>query len=74
VRAIVRHGLNVICSSAANDHDDDGSNGGEATRPVDHQIGSNTTRPNQGSWLINAICVPVEMRYHADLYLLNEAH
>jgi len=35
---IVQHGLNVIRSSAVNDHDDDGSHGGGAARPADPGI------------------------------------
>ncbi len=70
---IVRHDLNVICSSAANDHDHDGSHGGGAARPVDQQIGSNMTRPNQGSLLIDATCVPADIRHPTDLSLLNKA-
>jgi len=70
---IVRHGLNVIHSAAATDHDDDSSHGGGAARPADQQIGSNTTRPNQGSLLIDATCVPADIRHPTDLSLLNEA-
>jgi hypothetical protein len=32
-----------------------------------------TTRPNQGSLLIDATCVPADIRYPTDLSLLNEA-
>jgi hypothetical protein len=71
---IVRHGLNVIRSAAAaTDHDDDSSHGGGAARPADQQIGSKTTRPNQGSLLIDATCVPADIRHPTDLSLLNEA-
>ena len=70
---IVRHGLNVIRSAAATDHDDDSSHGGGTARPADQQIGSNTTRPNQGSFLIDATCVPADIRHPTDLSLLNEA-
>ena len=70
---IVRHGLNVIRSAAATDHDDDSSHGGGTARPADQQIGSNTTRPNQGSLLIDATCVPADIRHPTDLSLLNEA-
>ena len=70
---IVRHGLNVIRSAASTDHDDDSSPGGGAARPVDQQIGSNTTRTNQGSLLIDATCVPADIRHPADLSLLDEA-
>ena len=70
---IVRHGLSVIRSSAVDDHDDDSSHGGGAARAADQQIGSDTTQPNQGSLLIDATCVPVDIRYPTDLSLLNEA-
>ena len=70
---IVRYSLNVIRPSAGNDHDDDGSHGGGATRLDDQQIGSKTTQPNQGSLLIDVKCVPVDIRHPTDLSLLNEA-
>ena len=68
---IVRHGLNVIRSSAVNDHDDDGNQGGGDARPADQEIGSKTTQPNQGSLLIDATCVPADIRHPTDLSLLN---
>jgi IS5 family transposase len=70
---IVRHGLNVIDSSAATDHDDDSSHGGGAACPADQQIGSNTIRPSRGSLLIDVTCVPADIRHPTDLSLLNEA-
>ena len=70
---IVRHGLNVIRSSAAIDHDDYGNQGGGDARPADQEIGSTTTQPNQGSLLIDATCVPADIRHPTDLSLLNEA-
>ena len=70
---IVRHGLNVVCSSAANDHDDESRHGGGAVRPADQQIGTKTTQPNYGSLLIDATCVPADIRHPTDLSLLNEA-
>jgi transposase, IS5 family len=69
---IVRHGLNVICSSAPNDHDDYGNQGGGDARPADQEIGSKTTQPNQRSLLIDATCVPAD-NHPTDLSLLNEA-
>jgi len=44
---IVQHGLNVIRSSAVNDHDDDGSHGGGAARPADQQIGPTQNDPTK---------------------------
>lgn len=71
---IVRHGLNVIRSSAANDHDDDDTNQGDETGRSDHeQNKSDTTQPNQGTLLIDATCAPADIRYPTDLSLLNEA-
>jgi len=70
---ILRHGLNVIRSSASTDHDDDSSHGGGAARGDDQQIGSDTTRPNQGSLLIDATCVPADICHATDLSMLNEA-
>jgi hypothetical protein len=70
---IVCHGLNVIYSSEATDHDDDSSHGGGAACPADQQIGSNMTLPNQGSLLIDATCIPADIRHPTDLSLLNEA-
>lgn len=69
---IVRHGLSVIHSSAADDHDDS-SDGGAAVSAADQQVGAATTQPNQGSLLIDATCVPADIRHPTDLSLLNEA-
>jgi hypothetical protein len=68
---VVRHGLKVIRASASTDHDDDSSHGGGPARPADQQIGFNTKRPNQDSLLIDAICVPADIRHPTDLSLLN---
>jgi len=70
---IVHHGLSVICACAANDHDDDSSDGGGTTPAGDQQVESDKTRPNQGSLLIDATCVPADIRHPTDLSLLNEA-
>ncbi|MFN9957553.1 MAG: IS5/IS1182 family transposase, partial [bacterium] len=71
---IVLHGLRVIRSSSADHHDDDdSSHGNEIAAATDQQIESETTRPNQGSLLIDATCVPADIRYPTDLSLLNEA-
>ena len=46
---IVRHGLNVIRSSAVDEHDDhDSSDAGGAGSTDDQKIESKTPRPNQG--------------------------
>ena len=70
---IVRHGLSMIRSSATDVHDDDGSHGDGISRAADQQIGTNKTLPNQGSLLIDATCVPADIRHPTDLSLLNEA-
>lgn len=70
---IVRHGLNVIHSAASTNQDDDNSHGGGAACPADQQIGSKTTQSNQVSLLIDATCVPADIRHPTDLSLLNEA-
>jgi IS5 family transposase len=44
----------------------------EAELP-EHPIGADTPQPNQGSLLINATCVPADIRHPTDLSLLNEA-
>ena len=67
---IVCLGLNVI-SSPSNDDDDYGSPGVGAARPVDQQIGSNTTRLNEGSLLIDSTCAHTDVRHPTDLSLLN---
>lgn len=69
---IVRHGLSVIHSSAADDHDNS-SDGGAAVSAADQQVGAATIQPNQGSLLIDATCVPADIRHPTDLSLLNEA-
>jgi IS5 family transposase len=58
---IVRHGLSIIRSSEEDDREDDNSHGGGTVPAVDRQIGSETTRPNQGSLLIDATCVPADI-------------
>jgi hypothetical protein len=63
----------VIHSSAGIDHDDESSLGGGAARADDQHIGYNTTLPNQCSSLIDATCVPADIRLPTDLSLLNEA-
>jgi hypothetical protein len=69
---IVRHGLNVIRSSDSSDQDDSSSNGRSATDRDQHES-SAKTQPNQGYLLIDATCIPVDIRYPTDLSLLNEA-
>lgn len=69
---IVRYGLRVIDSSGA-DHHDDSSNGGAAATAADQEVGATANQPNQGSLLIDATCVPADIRHPTDLSLLNEA-
>lgn len=63
---IMRHGLSVIRSSAADDHGDDNSDGGGASA-ADQEIEAKTTWPNQGSLLIDATCVPADIHHPTDL-------
>lgn len=66
---IVRHGLNVIRSAESQD-DEDGDNDGDLTNsdlPV--KPGSDNACSNQGSLLIDATCVPADIRYPTDLSL-----
>ena len=70
---ILRHGISMIRSSAADEHDDDDSTyGGGSSSAVEQKTGFKTTRPNQGSLLIDATCVPADIRHPTDLSLLNE--
>jgi hypothetical protein len=70
---IVRHGLSVIRSSEADEHDDDDStDGGESRSAVEQKTGFKATRLNQGSLLIDETCVPADIRHPTDLSLLNE--
>ena len=63
----------MIRSSAADEDDNDDSNdGGGSSSAVEQKIGFKMTRPNQGSLLIDATCVPSELRHPTDLSLLNE--
>lgn len=69
---IVRHGLNVIRSAESEDDKDDNSDSGEPSdQPT--QAGSDKASSNQGTLLIDATCVPADIRYPTDLSLLNEA-
>jgi transposase, IS5 family len=71
---IVRHGLNVIRDYAANVYDDeDGSHEGKSGTAADQQTRSDTRKPNQGSFLIDATCSPAQIRHPTSLSLLNEA-
>jgi hypothetical protein len=68
---IVRHGLDVIQSAASGDDDDPGHGG---TTNGDERVSQPDTSPqNQGTLLIDATCVPADIRYPTDLSLLNEA-
>lgn len=69
---IVRHGLNVI-RSAESEGDGDGDNTSGAASSGDQPAQSVKGSPNQGTLLIDATCVSVDIRYPTDLSLLNEA-
>jgi IS5 family transposase len=70
---IVRHGLNVIRSEESQDNGDDDNGGDLASNEQPTQAGSEKPSSNQGSLLIDATCVPADIRYPTDLSLLNEA-
>lgn len=71
---IVRHGLNVI-RSVESDGDEDGNNtsGSASSGDQPAQPGTDKASSNQGTLLIDATCVPADIRYPTDLSLLNEA-
>ena len=68
---IVRHGLNVLRSSAVDD-DQDISGDGPPKEGETNDDAQPSTK-NQGTLLIDATCAPVDIRYPTDLSLLNEA-
>jgi hypothetical protein len=68
---IVRHGLAVIKSEAAEESDDD-QDGGSVSGDQ-HPVQSTQKVGNQGSLLIDASCAPADIRHPTDLSLLNEA-
>ena len=70
---IVRHGLKVIRSSDSKEPGDNNGSDGGSTSPTDQPSSSSQKQPNQGSLLIDATCVPVDIRHPTDLSLLNEA-
>jgi len=70
---IVRHGLKVIRSSDSKEPGDNNGSDGGSTSPTDQPSSSSQNQPNQGSLLIDATCVPVDIRHPTDLSLLNEA-
>jgi len=68
---IVRHGLSVIRSSVADEHDNHDSSDGSGTNgAADQKKRSKTIQPNQGTLLIEAIRVPADIRHPTDLSLL----
>ena len=70
---IVLHDFNLIHSSTASNHDDDGGNqGSETGLPDNQQTRSDSPRPNQGSLLIYATSAPVDIRHSTVFSLLNE--
>lgn len=69
---IVRHGLKVIQSTTSGD-DEDGGHGSASANSVEQSPKSAKATPNQGTLLIDATCVPADIRYPTDLSLLNEA-
>lgn len=70
---IVRHGLNVIRSAESESDEDNDSDSGFPSSDQPAQAGSDKASSNQGTLLIDATCVPADIRYPTDLSLLNEA-
>jgi transposase, IS5 family len=69
---IVCHGLNVIRSAASED-DRDGDQESSSGNGSDKHSWSPQAPDNQGSLLIDATCIPADIRHPTDLSLLNEA-
>lgn len=66
---IVRHGLNVIRSAESEGDENDNSDSGvPSDQPA--QAGSDKVSSNQGTLLIDATCVPADIRYPTDLSLI----
>jgi transposase, IS5 family len=70
---IVRHGLNVIRSAESEDDENDNSDSGVPSSDQPAQAGSDKASSIQGTPLIDATCVPADIRYPTVLSLLNEA-
>jgi hypothetical protein len=70
---IVRHGLNVIRSAESETDEDDHNDSGMPSSDQPAQAGSDTASSNHGTLLIDAMCIPADIRYPTDLSLLNEA-
>jgi hypothetical protein len=68
---VVRHGLAVIHSEAAEEPSDD-QDGGSASGSH-QQVQATIVESNQGFLLIDASCAPADIRHPTDLSLLNEA-
>ena len=70
---IVRHGLNVIRTAESDAGEEDDNDSGMPSSDQPAQAGSDRASSNQGTLLIDATCVPADIRYPTDLSLLNEA-
>jgi hypothetical protein len=70
---IVRHGLSVIRSAESEDDEDGDNDSGLTSSDQPAQPGPDKASSNQGALLIDATCVPVDIRYPTDLSLHNEA-
>jgi hypothetical protein len=69
---IARHGLSVIRSETAEDHDDGDQDGGSTCSCIQLKPSTRAVS-NQGSLLIDATCAPADIRHPTDLSILNEA-
>jgi transposase, IS5 family len=68
---IVRHGLSVI-RSAESRNDDDNDQGSASANSGNQQAPTTKGSTNQGSLLIDATCIPADIRHPTDLSLLSE--
>jgi hypothetical protein len=69
---IVRHGLTLLPSAESLD-DDDGDQCSESANSGNQQAPTSKESTNQGSLLIDATCIPADIRHPTDLSLLSEA-
>jgi IS5 family transposase len=64
---IVRHGLNVIRSAESEGDEDNENDSALPSSDQPAQDGSDEVSANQGTLLIDATCVPADIRYPTDL-------
>ncbi len=69
---IARHGMNVIRSAESKCDEEYENDSGLTSSDQPVQAGSEKASSNQGTLLIDATCVPADIRYPTDLSMLNE--